>query len=702
MNKRARGGWTVALALVGPFRFFAPLFSKKSGKSGDKETFHTPLIHSLMKNLYLLFSLLIIGLPMAFAQQPSISITPFLDATYTLGVSNLPTPKPRPGARELPAWGFFWEFGDGHYSTDSKAYHAFRQKGPLTIRVYLTPRYSSSAPMVIEYPTPFTPEKLGAPEKPRRSSPLLKIRTNQELVPNQEMQVVLHYQAPNQAISGGHIVLFYNQARESGLSYKPFFLDPQKVRAYYEEEVIDSLPATLRINPHRGLQDRLGDSDYQVFKIEKMKANEAQRLFLSIKAYEDLLRVPGKKLSYTAYWFPDGVAFDPGEMVAVHTMKIQKAHDPNYIRVSPEQLVLYPGSSDRLHYTVRFFNSGKGEAQKVRIFVPLDRGLDPSSLRVISAAVGEDVCDTCKAGEDLRGCLSWRVMADTLASNVKDSAILFTYHEVSLLGKKDRKRRKDSKGELVYSIATRGLKRDEVKAQGFIVFNQGKTEFTNVTRTKFVRQGWGIKGGIAFPGALTTTLKSRGPRLFLGVNYTVNPVNTGLGKGVELLYQPLLFDRITLEPTTIPSGGEIERFTEIRMRSLDLTGSVHHSVGRFFSLGAGVGIGLPLATRVTQLVTVRDGLGAFADDAGTTQQFGLLASSANNVDEVTFSQFGYVAPLGEKGASLAFLGHIQGSVLGVNSGLSLQLRVSFRHYPRLYTGQNISMVLPQLSLTYKL
>ncbi len=650
-----------------------------------------------MKNLLLVFSLLCIGLSAVFAQN--ITITPFLDATYTLRVTDLPTLKPRPGAREIPSWGFLWEYGDGHYGTDPQAYHAFQQKGPCAVRVYLTPKYASNKPLLIELPTPFSPAKLGPKEKARPGGPLVKIRTNQELVPNQDMRVVLHYKAPEQAIAGGHMVLFYNLRDQSGLSYKPFRFEKEETRAYYGESIRDSLPTEIKNHPDPSLQEHLSNSDYQVFRIEEMQANVEQRLFVTIHGYEDLLKVPGKKLSYVAMWLPDGVVFDPDEMVAIHHMKVQKAHDPNYIRVEPEQVKLVPGMPDKLTYTVRFFNAGRDEATKVRVFVPLDRGLDFSSLRVHSAQIGVDACDTCVLGEERLGCLSWQVMPDTLRGNGKDSAVLFTFHDVFLAGTKGRLTRKDSKGEFLFSIYTKGLKRDLVKARGFIVFNQGKTERTNIAYTRFVRQGFGVRAGLTFPGNLSETFFSTGPQPHIGLTYNQNPINTGLSKGLGLTYQPFMFDRVLSQ--SIPEG-TIETFTVVRLRYLDLDAQVHYRLGRVFSVGGGVGVGLPLSAVVEERATAHDVGGFLVDETEAKQTFGVLGNSANNVDSLTLAQIGYSAQIGTRSLSPAYLGFVEVSALGVNSGLSVALRLNLRTQPKLYTGENLGFFFTQLSLNYKL
>ena len=638
-------------------------------------------------------------------QTPRISWTEVHNGTYKFSAHNLPSPIPSPGARGTASWGYFWEFGDGQYSTSKHPHHAFPEAKGYTVSLYLTPKYSASPPVVLSSKGfRAAKSKNKAIGKASRSGRLVSIKANQELVPEQDMQVVIRYQAPDHAIGHGYLAFFYNKKREGGLSYKPFKVEKSKIRRYFGEAPQGSFPPELAENSQ--VQQLKQNHDYVLFKVPAMKAHEERQLFLSVHAYEDLLQLDGTAtfLSYTAMWLPEGMA--PGMGMAKYSMKVQGAHDPNNIRLDEGFITYREGVPAKITYTINFYNKGDGDALKIKIRVPMAKGLDYRSLKVVSSQIGEDACHICAADIGQFGCLSAEIMPNHLSIKPGDSMIVFTFHGVTLLGKTNRKRRSDGKGNIVYSIKTKGHRIDHANAQAFIIFNHEKAIKTNKVTTAFVRHGLGLSLGVTAPSILAREAMTGNLRPFTEVSYSINPINTGFSPTISMAYAPFRFRQewgeVLPDDPALPAGSRAAYTTDLSVRYLDLNLQLQYRMIRFLSIGVGGGIGFPVSVAASDEVGLLDGTGNLLASNVIDQHFGPVHDLSKNASAVHFQNPDYTLPLREMAAARSINGFVSANILGVNNGLSFGLRLNLKRYPHLYTLRNTTLFSTVLTLDYKL
>ena len=100
---------------------------------------------------------------------------------------------------QTPEWGYYWEFGDGHFSSEASPVHSYEASGSYEVRVYLTPQYAKNKPQM------FKKNHQAAKGSPSRGgqdytgSKFVDIHYNQEVVAGNEVQLVVAYEIPRGA-----------------------------------------------------------------------------------------------------------------------------------------------------------------------------------------------------------------------------------------------------------------------------------------------------------------------------------------------------------------------------------------------------------------------------------------------------------------------------------------------------------------------
>ena len=263
-----------------------------------------------------------------------------------------------------------------------------------------------------------------------------------ELVPDNDIQVILQYQMPATA-NQGYLVFLYNSDKEqkaSKLSFSPLTYK-YNPRLHGAKKMGAIEPTNMRIREKAKvyLLDQLNEEGYSATGFEcSGKPNEIQRIFLTISASPALDTIILKKkkdeliTTLKAVFIPKNAGFVPDKMTDTYRLKMLSVHDPNKLEVAPRNVVLYNRNKPQeLTYTIHFENKGGRAAERVIVKVQWDQNLDRNSIEVIDRDPKEtSVCPDCNAlpnYDPTLGSKSCFEMDTTQADTV-----YFTFHNVLL------------------------------------------------------------------------------------------------------------------------------------------------------------------------------------------------------------------------------------------------------------------------------
>ncbi|MEZ4826344.1 MAG: PKD domain-containing protein [Bacteroidia bacterium] len=470
--------------------------------------------------------------------------------TYRFSLNPKPAPPIRPqGSTTAPRWLYFWEFGDGHYSEDETPVHTFSQAGSFDVTVWLTPAYSLDKPKKFYQKIQITQSGKTPPEKIypilNTSSAIRLTSNNNELVPREDMQLVVHY-LPPPGYSSGKIVLAFNEKLSVRKSFRY-----TGARTYYgEKEIADIFSdAGIKGNAEYLQFVESQTNDYQsvvAFSYNQTTPGEASRLFLTLHTETPPI---GTEIGVRAFLIPDKGALRKTGTTTSKTMIIQASHDPNRITVIP-RTIEYPVSIDTfLTYRVFFQNKGEGDANEVTVKVNLDPSLDPETIEVIDARIGSDSCLICNDSlAERESCLEVIRNPDHVS---------FIFHYIRLSGTKgiETINNLTTRGEVAYRIRPRTIPGetapsvkdiDAIFTRASIKFDtENDTIITNQIDTQIRLRVTGIKAGYNLGRPLSELVSSATAlsNVLLGVTFSDNPVHKGKAFQSEIAYSSYRFSR---------------------------------------------------------------------------------------------------------------------------------------------------------------
>lgn len=646
--------------------------------------------------------------------------------TYTnmrFQVNNLGTPNKAAGAQNDPYYGdYFWEFGDGNYSTEQRPEYQYAAPGNYVASVHLTPFYSHDLPLAVsETVLASSIRRTEIIDEKVSDANLLHIfsNANGRLVPGNEIQLVLHYQTPSWA-SGkqeGFLLLFFNQDRESNLNISPFsFPEEGDARKYYGEQEVD-LYKVLNHNDLPSEAIRLAEEksfnhDVLAFECPAAVSGRSRRLFISLKSNEHLGRVVFKKkqkkvdVSIKAMWIPKASGFDADRQLQTYTLTLLNVHDPNKMTVRPRTANYKKGSPQELEYEVQFQNKGRRAAREVTIEIPWSRNLSYSSVEVVGRNPDQWECRECPKEfdpyQDRFSCFK----IDTTSRRV-EGKVLFTFYNISLHGTKEDgvSKNKYTKGNLVFRVKSNDEKQDLTSTRASIIFEGAKPLKTNRVRTEWRQKTLGLRPSYNMGGDIGILSRSDNilKQFNLGVYLQNAPVKTGMGWGVEAG-----FNNADYQSSLVLDGGiPHSEHRSLQFSLLDVKGEVFYQLGGTFKFGAGGGLStllsgsLEASAERTQfyvppmldtanpppIVIIQN---TFSGSA--LSRAGLLVA---NSEGSLFNQ-----PLSMDTFSGWFASfHVEAGLLNT---LSAGLNYEYRHYPKFYSGECSSYSNFQLFLRFKL
>ena len=558
--------------------------------------------------------------------QPEIKYNPVSRQFF---VQNLPPPDSAAGAEKAPYWSYFWEFGDGHYSTARNPHYCYSGQGIKNIRLSLVPHYSYSPTRVIRRNmfvggscNDAACRRLGACNGPNYNigSKLVQVGSNadHELVPNNEIQLAIHLRMPRGATAGeGDLFLFYqDQEVIEELGFPPLIArnDPQDQQRNLFALTQTSVRSVLDAG---GSNYRLARSLYEsrsygrplVYRC-RIAPGETQRLFISLAASRSLRlhRFDDKKGELVpeikAVWVPHDYAFNEGLMLDNYPLKMLSVHDPNRIRVRfPNGRATYVRNHPQtFEVEIDFQNRGGSPARQVIAAVDWPENLDPNSIEILGRdPTNSSVCPDCPNGP-LTDTTSSCFQLDT-SRVASEGKVYFIFHNVMIHGKRETGLggNEFTKGRVRFSARSNNRQRQQTAFSGGIIFDNEDPIATRERHRNWRHRGLGLRVGYnlgannddfdAFSGNFRDWLQ-------VGLYYRRSSLKEGLTPfaGVELNYSGQGLNRDLAYNTFFDNEvSSLALFRErLNVQTLDILATTEFRVGGVFSLVLGAGPSLPL------------------------------------------------------------------------------------------------------------
>lgn len=397
---------------------------------------------------------------------------------------------------------YFWEFGDGNYSTDSLPKHTYRNIGEYNVKLWATNNYDTGKPPTTRPKKVVVTSIENEYDDTSSMHEDFTLKRNREPVPNEEMVVVMSYKNPKDYVTNGKIYLFYNEQKYKGNNF-----NIKDTKVYYNEQMIldeesfvyandldDSLPlmatsdgAMLSYNFQEldtlnktNLPLTLEDSkayykNWNVLEFDNMRPNEERNVFLTMETPPEMLKDTSAIISIRGVYVPDR-NYD-NHQVKDMEMEIVTSHDPNKMSSNGTFMNYRLVRFKRLKYKIRFQNNGEGPARTIRLETDLPDMFDKSTLKV------EDMYPKCEI------CPKQKVSYSCLDMIFTDSQVIFTFKNIYLPGSEQNGvHNKDStKGFVKYSIKFgKDFHKKKTKSQTAIIFDKNDPIITNYSTTRFV------------------------------------------------------------------------------------------------------------------------------------------------------------------------------------------------------------------------
>ena len=494
-------------------------------------------------------------------------------------------------------WGYYWEFGDGHFSSDASPTHSYDAQGSYEVRVYLTPQYAKNKPVM--YQKAHQAAK-GSPGKvDYTGSKNVDIHYNQEVVAGNEVQMVVAYEVPANA-GEVYLLLGYNDLEGGSITANAFAPvgshRPPKLAGKVNPAAVYGAPLAGNKSNIQGQLSRY--NDVMAFKLTGSKAGDQRGIAVSLKATTSLRAQSNKNINVQlkALLVTTGVAFEARRFASEVKIRVTNSYDPNKLIVYDKTTEFDPKSPTPIDYLVQFENVGQGDAQRIQIGINVDEGLDPKSLKIL----GGEPCFTC------------------IDTAIRADSIFFIMEGVRLAGRGSTGlfNKSQRRGQIRFQLSPRGDRRDVVRSQASIVFDLNDPIKTGKVGTRVRRNGIGVKAGLGLrPNFFVNNGSVFGEEAggllsfwHLGVIFSSSPVRTGLAWEFEMTYNAFndtFLDDIQEESVVLRSTSEYTDLCQqnglLRMSNpsfIDLVSQVRYHRNGAMGIGVGLGPSLLFNSRI--------------------------------------------------------------------------------------------------------
>jgi hypothetical protein len=306
---------------------------------------------------------------------------------------------------------FYWEFGDGHYSTDPKPKHKYKKTGEHKVQLWTTNNYDNGKP------PPARPQKVlikkiaydNTPEPVKNTDEHggFRLQINRAPVPDQEIVVIGTYANASPQPTSGKLYLFYNERK-----YKDQNFVMEEARMHNGEKVVQENLSVAALSPlqQSGIltastsvfapeffaaqvenddntlladleESRLKYKSAHILEFDNMNAAEERNVFYSLKTTPEMLKDTNAIITIRGVYVPDRGKSD--HKVKELEMEIVTSHDPNKMGVSDARLNYRFAKNKKLQFKVRFQNNGEGPARSIKLNVDTSPMFNTRSLEVV-------------------------------------------------------------------------------------------------------------------------------------------------------------------------------------------------------------------------------------------------------------------------------------------------------------------------------
>lgn len=584
-----------------------------------------------------------------FSAFPQFSSSDWLDhnpssGQFRLKKERVPPLNGWPESKEPPSWGIYlWEFGDGHFSFEEEPEHHYAERGSYNVRLHLTPFYATNGPTTLRGKVEANLTAKGSYSYDLEGKKaLLESNSSEYIVPEQDFQLVTHYEAPSgfSGKTGGYLYVFYNKKKEVAFSFLFDAFELTGERTPCNEKGMDENEAMAAITgrlagPRQAAALELANQYKNIlgYRIEDMRPKEQRRLFLSLHSsrYLKSQQDKNRELSVAMLWVPDQGSFSKEMYFDEHKMQILAVYDPNRIRVRPRIAHFRKGFSKKLHYKVEFQNKEEGRVRDVTVNVPIGHSLDLESVKLGKMDPVLETCPYGYTGMD-RSCIEIKRITGAYKDTVQ--VIL---RNAGLEGTKSKgffQSKKSTKGFVEFDIETTDEKVGATRARAYIVFDAVDPVETRNARTQwrhraaYFRPGFAVRPNIK---GFDNDASGLGGRLNFALGVQDAPLTTGLAYGAELGFSDFRFTREAASPIenpgNLPAGAQLVSVEHARLNYLEARAWGGYQIHGLLRAYAGAGLSIPASGKVEveSSITNPDGGFMILQESGTSR-FGLLKS----------------------------------------------------------------------------
>ena len=395
----------------------------------------------------------------------------------------------------------YWEFGDGHYSTEEKPKHVYKNNGEYEVKLWATNNYDTGKPPTTR------PKKIAVNSISTDYEDLatmdedFTLKRNREPVPEEEIVAIMSYKNIKDYVTNGKIYLFYNEHK-----YKANNFDLLETRTHYNEKNVstDGFAYTKNVDDEGTylaslnndiiksstvLQDStektnlpltISESkayykDWSLLEFDNMQPNEERNIFFSLKTTPEMVKDTSAIISIRGIYIPDD-SYD-NHKVKDMEMEIVTSHDPNKMSSNGTFMNYRLVRFKTLKYKIKFQNNGEGPARTIRLETDIPEMLNKSTLKVMDMY---PKCDICPKRDVLYSCL------DTTFTSTQ---AIFTFKNIYLPGseQKNVKEYDSTKGFVKYSIKfAKDFHKKKTKSRTAIIFDKNDPIITNYSTTRFL------------------------------------------------------------------------------------------------------------------------------------------------------------------------------------------------------------------------
>ena len=408
-------------------------------------------------------------------------------------------------------YSYYWEFGDGTYSTEKDPKHTYKKTGSYEAKLWATNNYDTGKPPATR------PKKVVINEITKDVDDLatmtddFMLKRNREPMIDEEMVMIVSYKNTNNYSSSGNIHLFYNE-----MAFKnDNFLEPE-IRMHHGETLIptDVMVYNTDHNPTKTFltsienelvsystqpQDSTKKTNLplsmeeakQLYRSQKsisfenMQPGEERNVFLTMRTAPEMIKDTSAIISVRGIYVPDNNYGD--HTVKDMEMEIVTSHDPNKMSSNGVLMNYRLVRFKTLKYKIKFQNNGEGPARTIRLETDIPDMLDMSTLKL------EDQYPACPI------CPKEPVRYSCLDTTFLKNKAIFTFKNIYLPGTEQKNvQEKDStKGFVKYSIRfAKDFHKQKTKSRTAIIFDKNEPIITNYATTRFTPGiSIGIKAG---------------------------------------------------------------------------------------------------------------------------------------------------------------------------------------------------------------